>query len=587
MALDEFLYGKIASFFKKRRKINVENENKIVYLEDIKSRLVVLSRAITGEAIDIFPAEREGGFKNKNFFFPPSFFLFENYNQNLAYYFFRLLYLSVQKELKLNWYQSSEITLNEAQLKANESSKLVLNKLFEDYPIAQDMYFDFVRQLQAVVSNNKPADYTWLYGKWMQDRMENDDSSILNNFSNETKIAQIDKAKTVLKANAVEDIVMIEVDKKAQEDYVMTHNFEKVETADEHSGIWRDFDGDEELESHQEALDELNLKFVVRVDDRAHSVYQTDFTENINISESADSSTSTYHLSYDEWNFSKNEYRKNFCKVYPVEQLKTDPDFYINTLKEFPSTLLGLRKMLTTVNNKMQQVRRQKEGEEFELDALTDMYVDIHTRLTPNEKIYLSKRKKEKDLSILLLLDVSLSSDGYAAGNRVIDVEKQVSILFGEILNEYEIDFAIYGFHSKTRNFSNYISLKKFDEAWNQAKMKIGAVEPCGYTRIGAALRHSCFLLKQRETKNKWVILLSDGKPNDYDKYEGKYGIQDVKQALYELKVQNINSYALAIETEAKYYLPQMFGQNHYQILSSPVELLKSLVKLYEKIKYS
>ena len=93
-------------------------------------------------------------------------------------------------------------------------------------------------------------------------------------------------------------------------------------------------------------------------------------------------------------------------------------------------------------------------------------------------------------------------------------------------------------------------------------------------------------MLHQRNTKNKWVILISDGKPNDYDKYEGRYGIQDVKQALLELNMRSINSYALAIEAQAKYYLPQMFGQNHYQILTTPVELLQTLVKLYEKIKH-
>ena len=161
-----------------------------------------------------------------------------------------------------------------------------------------------------------------------------------------------------------------------------------------------------------------------------------------------------------------------------------------------------------------------------------------------------------------------------------------MSILFGEILNENNIDFSVQGFYSKTRNFSSYVSLKDFDENWDGAKHKIGTIEPSGYTRIGAALRHSGFLLNKRESKNKWVILLSDGKPNDYDKYEGKYGVQDVKQALYELKSKSINSYALAIEAQAKYYLPQMFGQNHYQIITTPVELLKALVKLYEKIKY-
>jgi len=92
-----------------------------------------------------------------------------------------------------------------------------------------------------------------------------------------------------------------------------------------------------------------------------------------------------------------------------------------------------------------------------------------------------------------------------------------------------------------------------------------------GYTRIGPALRHSGALLDQRATKNKWIILISDGKPNDYDRYEGKYGFKDIKQALQELKQRKINSYALAIEAQAKYYLSQMFGQNQYQILTTPI----------------
>ncbi len=241
---------------------------------------------------------------------------------------------------------------------------------------------------------------------------------------------------------------------------------------------------------------------------------------------------------------------------------------------------------MTNINNKYQQQRRQTQGEEFDIDGLTDLYVDIHSGHTPSENIYLSKRKKEKDLSILMLLDISLSSDGYAGGNRVIDVEKQVSILFGEILNEFNVDFSIDCFYSKTRNYATYISLKEFDENWDKAKFRIGSVEPEGYTRIGTALRHSGALLDKRDTDNKWIILISDGKPNDYDKYEGKYGINDVKQALRELNERNINSYALAIEANAKYYLPQMFGSNHYEILTTPIELLQSLAKLYDRIKH-
>ena len=587
MALDEYLFGKIANYFKKKKTYSSKIIEKTVYLEEIKQRLTIMARALTGTAIEIFPAEREGGFKNTNFFFPTSFSFFETYEQNLSYYFYRLIYLSNQKELKLNWYQPTEIDLKTAQQKAHETSDVVLEKMFVEYPVTKQLYHEFETQLKRKSTEKKPIDYTWLFGKWMKDENISNNNQELNQFSDLIKKAQEEQAKTEIKSKAVEDIITIEVDKKQQEDYVMTHNFEKVETADEHSGVWRDFDGEDELEDHQDALDELNMKYVVRVDDTAHSIYHAEFTENTSISESTSINNTDFHYSYPEWNYAKNEYKANYCNVYPVTQATTVTNYYQKTILENATTLQGLRKMLTSVNNKMQQVRRQTDGDEFELDALSDMYVDIHSKRTPNENIYLSKRKKEKDISILLLLDISLSSDGYADGNRVIDVEKKVSILFGEILNEYDIDFAVQGFYSKTRNFSSYVSLKEFDENWSISKHKIGSIEPRGYTRIGAALRHSGFLLSKRQTKNKWVILLSDGKPNDYDKYEGKYGIQDVKQALHELKSQNINSYALAIEAQAKYYLPQMFGQNHYQILTTPVELLKSLVKLYEKIKYA
>jgi nitric oxide reductase NorD protein len=419
----------------------------------------------------------------------------------------------------------------------------------------------------------------------MQNDIEDGEDKKLKNFSEKVKVAVEKQPTTIIKAKPVESIVSIEVDKKQQEDYVMTHNFEKVETADEFNGSWRDFDGEDELEDHQDAVDELNMKFTVRVDDAAHSVYQADFIENTTISESAEVDEKGFHVKYDEWDFSKRIYKENFCKVYPLTQLKTDAHYYKNTIAKNTTTLVGLRKMLANVNNKLQQLHRQTQGNEFDIDAVTDLLVDIHSKRTPSERIYISNRKKEKDLSILLLLDISLSSDGYADGNRVIDVEKEVSILFGEILNEFNIDFSINCFYSKTRNYSSYMTLKGFDEDWNKSKYKIGAIEPQGYTRIGAALRHSGAMLDKRSTKNKWVILISDGKPNDFDKYEGKYGINDVRQALRELHERQIKSYALAIEKEAKYYLPQMFGQGNHQILTTPRELLQSMVKLYEKIK--
>ena len=583
---DEFIFTKLAYYFKRRRLKKEEANAYTVNLEDLKPRLTILARAITGESIEIYEAEREGGFKNNNFFLPAKFADLSSIDENITYYLFRILYLSVQKNLNLNWNDNQEHELLESQQKAQETSKEILDSLFEQFPITEKYYTNFKKFYASKVKDEAEADFSFIYGKWMRNNPEEDSGNSLNNFTDKVKKADEEQPKTIIKSKAVEEIISVQVDVKQQEDAVLQHQFEKVETAEEFGGNFKDFDCDDDLDDHSNALDEINMKYTVRVDDTAHSVYQADFIENTTVSESAEIDSKGYHVKYDEWDYIKRIYKEDFCKVYPKSLLKTNTSYYKKTLTENNSTLMGLRKMLSSMNNKFQQQRRQSQGEEFDIDAITDLFVDVHSKHTPSENIYISKRKKEKDLSILLLLDISLSSDGYAAGNRVIDVEKQVSILFGEILNEFNIDFSIDCFYSKTRNHSSYITIKDFDEDWNKAKFKVGAVEPSGYTRIGAALRHSGEMLDKRRAKNKWVILLSDGKPNDYDKYEGKYGVNDVKQALRELNERNINSYALAIEAQAKYYLPQMFGQNHYQILTTPVELLKSMVQLYEKIKH-
>lgn len=583
---DEYLFTKLAYYFKRRNLKKGESIAHSVNLYDLKPRLTIFARAITGESIEIFEAEREGGYKNNNFFLPVKFAEFPSEEENISFYLFRILYLSVQKNLNLNWNDNQEHDLLESQQKALETSRIVLESLFKQFPVTRNYHEKFIQFYKGKVKEESLADNIFIYGKWMRNNLEKSSEKTLENFTDKVKNANEDQPKTILKSKAVEEIISVQVDQKQQEDAVLQHQFEKVETAEEFGGNFRDFDGDNDLENHSNALDELNMKFTVRVDDTVHSVYQADFIENTTVSESAEYDSAGYHIMYDEWDYSKRTYKNNFCKVYPKTLLKSNVSYYKKTLLKNNLTLIGLRKMLTTVNNKYQFQRRQTQGEEFDIDAITDLFVDVHSGHTPSEKIYLSKRKKEKDLSVLLLLDISLSSDSYAAENRVIDVEKEVSILFGELLNEFNIDFSIDCFYSKTRNHSAYITIKDFDEDWSKAKFKVGAVEPSGYTRIGAALRHSGALLDKRDTKNKWVILISDGKPNDYDKYEGKYGVNDVKQALRELNERQINSYALAIEASAKYYLPQMFGQNHYQILTTPVELLKSLVQLFEKIRH-
>ena len=99
----------------------------------------------------------------------------------------------------------------------------------------------------------------------------------------EVKKAEEEKPKTILKSNAVEEIISVQVDIKQQEDAVLQHQFEKVETAEEFGGNFKDFDGEDELDDHSNALEDINMKYTVRVDDTAHSVYQADFIENTTV----------------------------------------------------------------------------------------------------------------------------------------------------------------------------------------------------------------------------------------------------------------------------------------------------------------
>ena len=581
--LDEWIFGKVAKYLKNKKEKSKNSLPQKVALEDIKPRLTLLARAISGKAIEIFPAEAEGGYKGNNFFMPIVFSEMPTKEENLSFYFFRLLYLSIQQEKNINWsYPEDDVSLSRKM--ALQSTEEVLPTLYEQFPMAERLHDKFYRHFENQAQKGQAADFSMLYGKWMLHQNTTQETELLKNFDDKVQ-KPADKADTILKARAVEEIKSLSIDKKQQEDYVLLHNFEKVETAEEHDGVWRDFDGSDELEKHKDALEELRMRQTVRVDEPVHSVYQADFVEQATVSESAEKDSKAFYISYDEWDYKAKSYKKDFCKLFSAFQHELDYNYYQKTIRKNNSVLNSLRKMVASINNKAQQQKRLSNGANFDLDALVDFYTDIHARKTPNENIYIDKRKKEKDLSLMILLDLSLSSDSFVNNRKVLDVEKEVSILFGEILNEFGIDFCIDGFYSKTRNHSSYVTIKDFDEKWAHARNKVGAIAPSGYTRIGTALRHAGSRLQSRESQNKWVILLSDGKPNDYDRYEGKYGVQDVKQALKEFDLKNINSYAVAIESEAKYYLPQMFGQNHYQILSKPEDLIHSLVKLYTKIK--
>ena len=583
MELDEILFKKIIRLYASwRNQTSPEELSRTVFLKDIAGRLTLIARALTAGNIDIVPAEQEGGWKRDTFYLPASYALLPTLEQNLNFYIFRVVYLSIQKQQNLNWDQHNVgVTIEQSRKKAAEASELILKTMASEYPAANRYY----HSIKPYFEQGEGASH-WLFGKFMlnKDVIDNEKDAHSGHRSEEKNTVD---TTTEIKSKPTEEVEVITVDKKSQEDYVMTHNFEKVETAEEFTGVWRNFDGDDTLEEDADALNELNLKHLVRTDEVAHSIYQADFRDLANIAESRDADDEGTYVTYKEWNFTKKHYRPDYCKVFLKGVKKIDPNYPKKCLTENSKTLNALRRKFARIHQERKEVKKLPDGARIDIDALVDWYGDLNAGRTPSDEIYISKRKKDPDLAVLFLMDLSLSTDSYADGNRVLDVEKQAVILFGEVLEEYNVDFAVGGFYSKTRNHCVYHSLKDFGEGWNLGKQRLGGVQPQGYTRIGPALRHSKASIQKHPATQKWVILLSDGKPNDYDKYEGKYGIADIKQAIREMHECHINTYAIAIESIARYYLPQMFGQNHYNILSHPDMLIPSLAVLYRRISQS
>ena len=388
MELDQILFKKIIGIYKNWKTKNAHEElSRTIRLEDISPRLTLIARALTGKNIDIMPAEKEGGWKKDIFYLPVSFSLFPTLEENLNFYIFRIVYMSVQSKERLNWkHNHTSRTLEESRKKAEEIAPQILKIMEEEYhPVFQ--FYSMVKKYFG--EEQYPS--LWLYGKYMLERdvIENGSGAAFNR--DEIEKSKV-KPSTEIKSKPVEEVEILQVDKKAQEDFMLTHNFEKVETAEEFSGVWRGFDGDDCLKEDADALNELNLKHLVRTDESAHSIYQAEFRDLSNISESDETEHDNYYLTYQEWDFSKKRYKPDFCKVFSKKVKGGDLDYANTCISNNNKNLNALRRKFAYIHQKRQTVKRLPDGERIDIDALVDWYADLQSGRTPSENIYFSKR---------------------------------------------------------------------------------------------------------------------------------------------------------------------------------------------------
>jgi len=577
MEWKEKLFKKVYEYIKHT---NVQNYSKSqlnqrVFLKDNIDRFTYLARILTGSPIEILKSENEGGYAQNTFFLPEYYDKFDNIKSNLNFYIFRVFYLSVQKKNKFNWFEKESLDLESSRKIATINSEVILKIMFKEFPGVETIF----NELLQLEDRNY-----MLFGKVFKDNKNNEVLIKTHESKKNVDLSTEPEITTELETSASELVDVLTANNKSIEDYTLMHSFEKVETAEEFSGSWRELDGSDELNEHKDSLKEVKMKHVVRSDNPTHSIYKSEHLRNTYIPLSGDIKSDKFHIPYDEWDYNKQQYRKSFCKVFPNEAIQSSSEYVEETINEQYTTIRELSKKFSQFYNEKEKVKFQVNGEDMDLDKVIQNITEIKIGNSPSEKIYFTKRKRHKDISILLLMDLSLSTDSFSKGERVLDVEKKSVISFCEVLSNFDARFQVDGFSSRTRNNCDYINIKSFKENWNTSKTKIGPLSSGGYTRIGPAIRHATAIIKKEKSKKKWIILLSDGKPNDFDRYEGKYGIEDVRQAKREALRSNVHIFALAIEDAAKHYLPRMFGQSEFKILNSPNKLPLALSEFYSRI---
>jgi len=120
-----------------------------------------------------------------------------------------------------------------------------------------------------------------------------------------------------------------------------------------------------------------------------------------------------------------------------------------------------------------------------------------------------------------------------------------------------------------------------------QVRRRVAALEPDGYTRTGAAIRHASALLAREPARHRLLLVLTDGKPNDVDHYPGRYGIQDTRQAVAEARLQGLVAFCLTVDREAPAYMPSIFGPRGYALLRRQELLPAVLVEVVRRLLVS
>jgi nitric oxide reductase NorD protein len=231
--------------------------------------------------------------------------------------------------------------------------------------------------------------------------------------------------------------------------------------------------------------------------------------------------------------------------------------------------------------------RRRIEGNDLDLDACISALGDLRTGRTPSPHVYQQPGRIRRDLAVLWLLDLSLSTREIVpgTGQSVLALAQAATAVVAEAIATTGDSFAVHGFDSSGRADVGYYRFKDFDEPYAaDTRARLAGMTPLRSTRMGTALRHARHHLGLQRAARKLIVLVTDGAPHDIDVHDRWYLALDAKRAVDEQTRAGIASFCVSLDPAADAYVARIFGAGNYLVLDQVRRLPEKLALVYLRL---
>ena len=281
---------------------------------------------------------------------------------------------------------------------------------------------------------------------------------------------------------------------------------------------------------------------------------------------------------YDEWDYVRNTHRKRWCLLREREvEPAPDSGFVDETLSKYRGQVKTLQRSFESLREQYRILRKQPDGDSLDFEALVEAFTDARSGMEMSSRIYRKSRRIQRDIAVIFMVDMSGSMKGW-----INLAQREALILLSEALETLNDRYAIYGFSGNTRKRCELYRIKTFEQAYDtDVQARIAAIEPHHFTRMGVTIRHLSRMLERIDARTKLLITLSDGRPYDYDHYQDDYAIEDTRMALYEARHLGIHPFCITIDEQARDYLPHMYGESSFKLISDISRLPYRISEVY------